>query len=162
MPDPVITGKSLPHEAEAVLREILAACGLSGVFVTSVGRTVEDQSRIMFDNLVAHGVAAQLGLYRDAGDKVIWVYEQFHSTLPPASVQELMAEEIRKVGPGNVSHHITDANHYVFDVAPSSIPAEKREAFIVAAATHPRVSKFLKPPADPAMHLEVIINPVVA
>ncbi len=155
MPEPVISGKPLDPQAEAVLKEILTACGLSSALVTSVGRTVEKQAEVMFQNCLKYGVAAQLGLYAAAGDKVIRVYEQYHATMSADAVKALMADKIREVGSGNVSHHIADANHYVFDVAPSSIPEDKREEFIRIAASHPRVSKFLKPPSDPAFHLEV-------
>lgn len=173
MPEPTITNKPVPvlHYApgiqpieaggESVIREILAACEIPSATITSTGRTVEAQARIMRENLEAHGIAAQLGLYAAAGDQVIRVYEKFHATLSRSAVEALMAEEIRKVGPGRVSHHICDANHIVFDVAPSSIPPEKMEEFIRVAASHPRVTKFLKPPADPALHLEVVINPTV-
>jgi hypothetical protein len=75
--------------------------------------------------------------------------------MPREAVEALMTSKILEVGASNVSHHIVDASHWVFDVAPSSIPVEKQEAFIAAAATHPKVSKLLKPPADPAYHLEV-------
>jgi hypothetical protein len=71
-----------------------------------------------------------------------------------------MVQKILEVGSANVSHHIVDLSHWVFDVAPSSIPAEKRDEFVRVAASHPRVSKFLKPPADPAFHLEVTRTPV--
>lgn len=155
MPAPHITGKPLQPEAEAVLKEILTACGLDSVLITSVGRTVAEQARVMYENCEQYGAPAQHALYRPPGQKVVDVYSQFHATLSASAVQALMAEKILEVGSSNVSHHIADANHYVFDVGPSSIPQEKREAFIAAAASHPRVSKFLKPPADPAYHLEV-------
>ena len=155
MPEPVINGKPLPHGAESILKSILTACGVDSVTITSVGRTVEDQARIMYGNCEQYGVAAQKGLYKAAGDRVIDVYAQYHATMPRNAVEALMADKILEVGSSNVSHHIADGGHWVFDVAPSSIAPEKREAFIAAAASHPRVSKLLKPPADPAFHLEV-------
>jgi hypothetical protein len=155
MPDPILNGKPLEQGAQDVLIQILNAASISSCTVTSVGRTVEDQARVMFDNCESQGVAEQKGLYKAVGDKVIDVYDRYHATMPREAVEALMTSKILEVGASNVSHHIIDAVHWVFDVAPSSIPAEKQEAFIAAAATHPKVSKLLKPPADPAYHLEV-------
>jgi len=155
MPEPIITGVPLPVEAAACLKEILVACGLDSATVTSAGRSVADQARIMFGNCLEYGVAHQKALYKLPGQRVIDVYAQYHATMPRNAVESLMIQKILEVGSANVSHHIVDLSHWVFDVAPSSIPPEKREAFIAAAATHPKVSKFLKPPADPAFHLEV-------
>ena len=160
MPDPVITGKPIDPEAAVILREILTACGLPSCEVTSAGRTVDDQARIMYENCEQYGVPAQKALYKLPGQKVIDVYAQYHATLSKGAVMALMGNKILEVGSSNVSHHIVDLSHWVFDIAPSSIPVEKHEAFIAAAATHPRVSKLLKPPADPAFHIEVTRQPV--
>jgi hypothetical protein len=155
MPEPIIAGVPLPAEAATCLKEILTACGLDTATVTSAGRSVADQARIMFSNLEEYGVVHQKALYKLPGQRVIDVYAQYHATMPRNAVESLMIQKILEVGSANVSHHIVDLSHWVFDVAPTSIPPEKREAFIAAAATHPKVSKFLKPPADPAFHLEV-------
>jgi len=155
MPDPILTGKSIDPDAAAVLREILTACGLTHAEVTSAGRTVAEQARVMYENCEQFGSPAQMALYKPAGQEVVKVYAQYHATLSASAVQALMAQKILEVGSANVSHHIVDLSHWVFDVAPSSIPPEKHDEFVRVAASHPRVSKFLKPPADPAYHIEV-------
>ena len=71
-----ITGKPLKPRPLAVLTEILTACGLDSAVVTSVGRTVKDQARVMYDNCLAYGVNAQLNLYAAPGQEVVRVYKQ--------------------------------------------------------------------------------------
>lgn len=153
-----ITGKILPPSAEAVLRSIMEQAGIESCEITSVGRTVEDQSRVMFDLCIQpNGVAKTKALYLNAGDQIVDVFVKYQA-LPRAQVEALMAEKIREVGPGNVSHHICDSVHDVFDVAPSSIPAPKKAAFLAeiqARLQSGQVMKFLQPPADPAYHIEV-------
>jgi hypothetical protein len=41
----------------------------------------------------------------------------------------------------------------VFDVAPTSI--HNQPSFVAAVTAHPSVSYFLKPPTDPAFHIEI-------
>ena len=151
-----IDGKPLKPVPQAVLSEILTKCGLDSATVTSVGRMVKEQARIMYDNCLAYGVEAQLRLYANAGDEVVRVYAQNQGKMPRAQVEALMVAKINEIGPGKVSHHLSDTR-YVWDVAPSSIPAEKRAEFVAAAISHPRVVKFLQPPDDPAYHMEVPI-----
>ena len=52
-----ITGKELPPPAAKVLKDILRAAGLSRAHVTSVARSAADQARIMYDEIVKHGLA---------------------------------------------------------------------------------------------------------
>jgi hypothetical protein len=68
-----------------------------------------------------------------------------------------MVDTINAVGPSNVSRHLADpARSNVVDIAPSSIPADRREAFIAAIQAHPDVSRFLGPAdGDPAYHVEI-------
>jgi hypothetical protein len=155
-----ITGKPLKPVPLQVLTEILTTCGLTSATVTSVGRTVKDQARVMFDNCLAYGVPAQLALYAAPGQQVVRVFQQNRSK-PRPEVEALMVAKINELGPTTVSHHMSDTR-YVFDVAPGSIPADKHAVFIDAVKSHPLVAKFLQPPDDPAYHLEIPINPAAS
>jgi type IV pilus biogenesis protein CpaD/CtpE len=148
---PVVKGKALPEKPTQVLTEILKVAGLKSATVTSVTRPPADQARVMYDNLVTQGIAAQDKLYKAPGRQVIKVF----AANPGKSRDEvikLMTAKINEIGSSSVSKHISDT-HYVFDIAPSSIV--DREAFIKAVQANKSVSKFLKPPEDPAFHIEI-------
>lgn len=138
-----------------VLEEILTKAQLSGVTITSTSRTVEDQARIMFNNIRSKGVDNQKELYGPNGDKVIDVYVAAKKDgKTDQQIIGLMVDKINELGPGNVSKHIADPQKLnVIDIAPSSIT--NKSAFVQAVNADKRVSKFLTPPADPAYHLEI-------
>ncbi len=149
-----ITGKPLPAKAKKVLSEILRHAGLSKARVTSVQRSPAEQARVMYDNIKSKGVAYNYKLYGSNGDKIIKVYEQ-NSGKTKARVVALMEAMIKQVGPSKVSKHCS-TSHYVFDVAPSSIVNKKK--MIDAINSHKAVSRLLKPPSDPAFHIEIPKN----
>lgn len=136
----------------------MATAGVDSCEVTSVGRTPEDQARVMYENLIGNGVGqglqAQLALYRAPGQAVIQVWN-VNQSRPRDVVIGLMADEIRRLGPETVSHHCS-TTHWVWDVGPSSVQPGQRAPFAAAAAAHPKVTKFLQPPQDPAFHLEIV------
>ena len=159
---PAISGKPLPEPAREVLAEILREAGVAAVEVTSVARTPAKQAEVMYGYIVRNGAAAAHKLYGPAGDRVIDVYEQ-HAGKPKDEVVALMLERLevefeRLEAQGDKRTelmHVSDS-HYVFDVAPSSIPASRHAAFEKAVENHPKVSRFLKPPLDKnAYHIEV-------
>lgn len=154
-----LTGRALPAPAQKVLREILAAAGLATAEVTSVTRTPAEQARVMYENCKALGVAHNLTLYGPAGDRVVQVFADNESK-PRDAVIALMLAKILEVGPTNVSMHISET-HFVFDVAPSSIPVASRPGFVAAIHAHPAVSKLIAPPTDPAYHIEIPKTAVV-
>ena len=141
-----------------VLSDILANAGLGECIITSTSRTPADQARVMFDNIVKHGVAAQKALYAAAGDKVIDVYSSSKKAGKNATqIKAAMEKEIMKIGPGKVSRHCADpAVLNVVDIAPSSILNKQAfEDAVDSAIEHGKVSKFIMPPTDPAYHLEI-------
>lgn len=161
-PLPAINGKPIPEPAKAILRGIMTEAGVTSCTVTSVGRTIEEQARVMYENCtgtgVGQGAEAQLALYKEPGKKVVRVFIENAGKLPKDQVIQLMAAKIRELGPSTVSRHIADEEHCVFDVAPSSIPDNKKGQFVMAAKgarAKGVVSKFLEPPADPAYHFEI-------
>jgi hypothetical protein len=148
-----LTGLPLPEPAARVLSEILSAAGLDTARVTSVTRTPAEQARVMFENCEALGAAHNMRLYGPAGDRVVQVFADNRGR-PRDVVIALMLAKIHEVGPINVSMHISET-HFVFDVAPSSIPMSARPDFVAAIETHPAVSRLIAPPVDPAYHLEI-------
>lgn len=75
------------------------------IVITSTNRTVDDQARIMYDNIITNGVEHQLKTYKKAGQDVI---NTFDSTLSRQENISRMIEKINEVGPLNVSKHLAD------------------------------------------------------
>ena len=149
------TKENVTNFSLKVLEDILQAAGLSSALISSTARTPADQARVMFNNIVATGVAAQKKLYAAAGDMVIDEYVRAkNAKKTPIEIKAAMEAKIIAIGPTKVSHHAADPNILcVFDIAPSSIL--KKAAFEKAVRADKRVSKFLMPPVDPAYHLEI-------
>ena len=147
--------KDVTDFSRAVLKDILKTAGLSSALISSTARSPAQQARVMFNNIVATGVAAQKKLYAAAGDAVIDVYVKSKAAKKsPDQINADMEAKIIELGPTTVSHHAADPKVLnVFDVAPSSIGDKK--AFELAVSKEKRVSKFLLPPNDPGYHLEI-------
>jgi hypothetical protein len=147
----------IPIQAQAALLDILRMAGVDSVLITSTTRTPEDQARIMYDNLERHGVAAQKDLYKAPGRAVIDVYFHFKAMGQTADrIKSEMTRKIQELGPQLISRHCAEPTvKSVFDVAPSSIPTEKKDAFESVVSGNDHVDKFLKPPTDPAYHIEI-------
>ncbi len=94
-------------------------------------------------------------MYGTFGDRIIDTYsaaKRAGGTSP--GIQRAMEAKIVEIGPSNVSAHMADpARLNVVDIDPGSI--SHPIAFEAAIRADKRVSKFLKPPADPAYHLEI-------
>ena len=141
--------------SRSVLADILRASGLKRAVISSTSRSPAAQARVMYNNIVSKGVAAQKSLYGPFGDQVIDVYVASHAAgKSPDQIKADMEAKIIALGPTNVSHHAADPNVLnVFDVAPTSIA--NRAAFEQAVRADARVKKFLVPPSDPGYHLEI-------
>ena len=146
-----------------VLNRIAVEAGIDigKLLVTSSIRTPADQARIMYGQL-ADGSISQYG---PAGQQLIAIYKQgvkngdSAATIKAdmtARAQSLLDQGVK------VSNHLgnpTDLN--VFDIAPSSIPAGKTQAFqaaLTAAKERGDLLNFLSPYTstyDPAFHLEI-------
>jgi hypothetical protein len=144
--------------SETVIREIVAKAGDKSCTITSTARTPADQARAMYNNLEGEGVDAQKELYADAGDKVIDVYVASKAAKKtPDQIKADMLVKINEVGPSLVSNHCADSSKLcVVDITPNSITNKTK--FIEEAGKDSRVSKFLKPPSDPAYHLEIPVS----
>lgn len=89
------------------------------ITITSSGRSVEDQARIMYDNIQKYGKRHQLDTYKQPGQKVINTYDE---KLSRERNIANMAEAIRREGPERVSRHVGDFNRLnVIDVDKRSL-----------------------------------------
>jgi hypothetical protein len=149
--------KPLAQWAEDILEKILFQAGIEGAEVTSTKRSAHDQARIMYYNIEAHGEKAQRKLYKPAGQEVISVYvHQKALGRDREGVIHEMELKIIEIGPQKISAHcIEDQQREVLDVAPSSIPEVKKPVFEGCVTHATGVTKFLKPPIDPAYHIEM-------
>jgi hypothetical protein len=150
---------AIPDFAAGALIEIMDWARVRDVIITSTTRTPKDQARIMFQNIEDHGVDMQLELYKEPGKRVVAVYQSLKgiSGITDDQIKIGMENKIIEVGSQNVSRHCANPwERSVFDVAPSSVPDENKPAFEAMVSGHPRVIRFLKPPHDPAYHIEII------
>lgn len=75
------------------------------IIITSAGRSVNDQARIMYENIIKHGKQHQLNTYKVPGQKVVNTYD---SKLSREENIANMAKKIQEVGPDSVSKHVSD------------------------------------------------------
>ena len=97
-------------------------------------------------------------LYGASGDKVIDVYvAQKNAGKNATQIKAAMEQAIIAIGPGRVNRHGADpAVLNVIEIAPSSI--SKQQAFedaVEGAIGIGIVRTFIRPPDDPANHLEI-------
>jgi hypothetical protein len=146
---------AVSNHSRQVLQDIMKAAKLDSVTITSTARTPERQAIAMFENIESQGVAAQKDLYGPSGDRVIDVYvAEKAAGKSRAEIISAMEAKINELGPSTVSRHLADPSKLnVIDIAPSQIA--DRASFEKAVEADTRVTKFLKPPSDPAYHLEI-------
>ncbi|MDC0713994.1 hypothetical protein POL68_36350 [Stigmatella sp. ncwal1] len=155
---PKANADAVSAHSQKVLGEIMNTAGVNSATISSTARAPEDQARAMYDNLQAKGIASQKDLYSKFGDQVIDAYAaSVDAGQTKEQTLQAMVDKINELGPSNVSRHLANPSQLnVVDIAPSSIPADKREAFQEAIRAHPEVSKFLGPAdGDPAYHIEI-------
>lgn len=150
------------HSLEVLNRVALeAGVDIGKLRVTSSIRTPADQARIMYEQL-ENGTISQYG---PAGQQLIAIYREGVAAGNSAeAIRARMAERAQVLLDQGVkvSNHLgnpLDMN--VFDIAPSSIPAGKTQAFqsaLNAAQASGDLRNFLSPYTstyDPAFHLEI-------
>jgi D-alanyl-D-alanine carboxypeptidase len=142
-----------------VLSDVLRAAGLHRATITSTMRTPAEQARVMYANLVAHGVKSQRRLYGAGGRAVIEVFKtQTAAGAAKADVIAAMLAKINELGPYKVSHHCGDPSVLnVLDVGPASLGDDDAIARFEAAARADRriVRLFTPNQGDPGEHLEI-------
>ncbi|MCK6382257.1 MAG: hypothetical protein L6Q54_13540, partial [Leptospiraceae bacterium] len=147
----------IPDDAMYELSRVAEKSGVKNLIISSTRRDAKDQARVMYNNLESEGVDAQRELYKKADDQVIDVYVAGKKSGESKSeIKSAMEKKISALGPSKVSNHAADPNKVTtFDVAPSSIPADKRKSFIKAAKANPNIQKVIPPPKDPGIHFEI-------
>ena len=163
-----LTGRSVKQgdisdKSASVVNDAMVAAGDNEVNITSGKRTAKDQARIMYNNLEGtgkgKGVDAQKKLYGPNGDKVIdtYVYSKkmdIFGKVDPSQIMQSMETQIIQLGPETVSKHCSnDANLNVFDVDPVSLSESGLKSFQTALSNDTRVSKMIKYPKDPGIHI---------
>lgn len=156
---PRVTGVPLKAPAQAVLMEVMDEADVRTVRVTSTERTAAEQAEVMYNYILRNSVQNAYRLYGPEGDSIIAVFERTREQGRDAAVDAMTEETRRQLPRAHANNRLmhTKDTHYVFDVALSSIPSERRQAFIRAARAHPHTTRVLGP-ADgeqEAVHLEV-------
>lgn len=151
-----VNPSELTDHSRKILQEILDQLGISSAIITSMGRNPYNQARVMYDN----EVNGQSSRYARGGEIVLQLCRRLiREGKSRDEVIAAMQAKIEELGPRNVSHHACDPRTpNVIDIAPSSIPTNKRRAFVEAFQAAKRlgiVDEFFKPPEDFAYHIEI-------
>jgi hypothetical protein len=150
------------------------------VSLGSTARTEEDQARAMFNNLVRKGdslekiqqrIADQKKLYKDAGDAVVEVFEDFADGTPESgprtadelrqmagAIRDAMEAEITEQGADKVSRHCADTSKMnVVDIGYGSFTPATKAKFLEAAnkAEQEGRLRVLNEPGNSCIHLEI-------
>lgn len=121
---------------------------VGSVIITSTERSVEEQARIMYENILKKGKAEQLRTYLQPGQNVINIYDE---SLSREKNIAAMAEQIRKEGPEHVSKHI--ANSEIINVIDVDRKTLSNVQTFVDAARHAGFTKILD--ENGCIHLEL-------
>jgi hypothetical protein len=142
-----------------VLHEVCETAKVTDITISSIKRTVQDQARIMYQDIQKHGIDYPKKLYGNSGREVAKVYEEkTKEGLSEGEIRMAMILKMEELGPGTISHHIDDEGLglCVFDIGPKSVrPVNKLKSLADAIGAHSKVQKFLQPPRDVAFHLEI-------
>lgn len=144
----------IPPKWAGIVTGALDKAGVSSILITSTFRAIERDAAAMYANVKVSGVEAALKGYSDRFDKVIMVFDAYSKAgRNQADTISAMATKIHEVGPG--VHSLTQSDKFcVFDVSPSSVPAEKKKAF--ESAMRGISSYFIAPGTfDPVYHIEL-------
>jgi hypothetical protein len=150
--------KNVSEKSRDVLDDLLMAAGIDEMTVTSTQRTPEEQARAIFTNCKKLGVDSQLKLYGPYGDAVVHVYAKLRGK-PDAVIVAAMVEEIKVLGPGNVSHHCADPSKLnVIDLSAGGLTRAQQLSLEAAIRKERRIVRHFSPhtvPSDPAFHIEI-------
>ncbi|WP_310555882.1 glycoside hydrolase family 19 protein, partial [Flavobacterium sp.] len=113
----------ISQRTRTILEEVGEASKNYDIYITSTARTPADQARIMYDNTVRTGAAAQKVIYANAGDQVIDVYTAgVNAGKSQADIIQDMENKINEIGPSSVSKHLANpAVMNTFDVSISRL-----------------------------------------
>jgi hypothetical protein len=141
---------AVSYYSKSVLIDAMNETNNSSITINSVGRTPEDQARIMYENIKNGGLSATLKLYKTPGQEVAKCYPD----------KAKMLAKIYELGPSSVSLHCADQSKInVVDIQPSSLKQYLVFAKILQAMSS--IKQVLHPQnsTDKAVHVEIIQPP---
>jgi hypothetical protein len=155
-----LDSSDIPEAAVTVLRALLEPVGAGDAKLERVERTIEKQTRVMYD-LARADVQHAKDMYCDPGDAVIDRYD------PKASEAENLAKmkaelvaQLPRARELGCLNHVENDQVYSVDVAIDAIAEDRRPAFVEAAqraVKAGKVERFLQPPTHPdAYHFEFL------
>ncbi len=169
--DVSVSGKTVSEAASTIIKEALRVAGQSQAIVTSTTRTIDDQARVMFENLEGpvtsimqkKGLSTleySYALYDSNGDKVIDVYKQQNDLGSSAeAIKAAMATKIRSIKSDDPTAFKHTADPSVLEVVDVVFPSGTTPVlFERAIATDKRIARHYSPftvPVDQAFHIEI-------
>ena len=150
--------EQVPEDAAKLLRKLLSDVAAEGARLERVERSVERQTRVMYD-LARSDLAHARDMYCDAGDAVL---DRFDAKASEAEnltrMQAELEEQLPRARELGCLNHVENDEVFSVDIAMEAIPEAGREAFEKAARQAVRereVERFLAPPLHPeAYHFE--------
>lgn len=151
-------GSGIAEADSQLLVGLLKVAGAEGAKLSKVERTVERQTRVMYD-LARSDVEQAKAMYCDAGDAVIDAFDaQAGEVQNLARMQGVLEAQLPRARELGCLNHVENTEVYSVDIAFDSIPEAGREAFEAAsrsAVKEGRAVRFLGPPRHPgAFHFE--------
>lgn len=148
----------VPESAAKVLEALLEPVGATGAVLKKVERTVERQTRVMYD-LARSDVEHAKQMYCSPGDAVIDRYDpkagEAENLSKMKAELEAQLPRAREIGCLN---HVENESVFSVDVPVDAIAEDRRATFVEAAQKAVRegkVERFLQPPTHPdAYHFE--------
>jgi hypothetical protein len=157
-PERATSPASVPETAPKVLAALLEPVGATGAVLKKVERTVERQTRVMYD-LARSDVEHAKQMYCPPGDAVIDRYDpkvgEAENLSKMKAELEAQLPRAREIGCLN---HVENESVFSVDVPVGAIAEDRRATFVEAAQKAVRegkVERFLQPPTHPdAYHFE--------
>jgi hypothetical protein len=143
------TPEVLDADDAATLTALLEEAGATNVSVTSDERTVEHQTRVMFE-LVKKDLNEALAMYCAEGDEVLRRYDAKLSR--EENLKRMQAElelQLPKARERGCLNHVQNDAVYSVHVAEEAVPEEKRKQFVSAALKAVRAGKIARFSANP-------------
>lgn len=149
---------AVPEKAAALLKELLSAAGAPDARMKRVERTLERQTRVMYD-LARADLAHAHDMYCDAGDAVL---DRFDAKLSESEnlsrMQAELSAQLPRARELGCLNHIENDQVFSVDVAVDELEEGRRQSFEEAArkaVKDGRAERFLTPPSHPdAYHFE--------
>lgn len=150
---------NISDKSARVVSVSMEKVGDNEVSVSSTTRTPEAQASVMYDNVAVKGFDATKGMYKNPGQEVMDVYDNYSPewNCSKSETTEKMTEKINELGSTNVSKHCADASVCnVFDISFSSV--ENPTEFHKALKGNSGIDKSITPydkEGEQAFHIQI-------